>query len=392
MMMKSNQGAVVIGGDFQALGLVRSLAENNIPVFLIENEKSICRHSRHVHRRAVNYSICDEKKFAPYLMDLGKREKLNGWVIFPNNDELVVLLSKYKEQLSNTFVVSVPPWEVVQNFYYKHLANAIMSKAKIPTPKLYFGETLTDYLQQNLEFPIVLKPSYKEKYFPKVRKKAVRVNSKEDFATEFKNMSLYLDPTEIVVQEMIMGGPKNLYSYATVFDHGKIIAGMAAKRLRQHPMDFGQATTFAVSVNEPKLAVLTAKVLSEINYSGIAEVEFMKDDKDGLFKFIEINGRVWGWHTLAKAAGVNLPHVLYRHLRGEKIEALHAEAHVKWIRLITDVPTVFKELVYRRMMFSDYLRSFNGGKKEFAVLSLKDPLPFIVEYALLPYLWRKRGF
>jgi len=32
------------------------------------------------------------------------------------------------------------------------------------------------------------------------------------------------------------------------------------------------------------------------------------------------------------------------------------------------------------------------GEREFAVLSLKDPLPFVIELLLLPYLWRKRGF
>jgi hypothetical protein len=32
------------------------------------------------------------------------------------------------------------------------------------------------------------------------------------------------------------------------------------------------------------------------------------------------------------------------------------------------------------------------GKKEFAVFSLNDPLPFIIEGIMIPYLWIKRGF
>jgi predicted ATP-grasp superfamily ATP-dependent carboligase len=389
--MRKGDGAVILGGDFQALGLVRSLAEQNIPVFIVEYEKSICRYSKYVLRREWNPELFNEDVFVSYLIDLGQRENLYGWVIFPNNDELVKLLSKYRKELNKIFVISVPPWESVQKFYYKHLANEAASSTGIPTPKLYFGKSLEDYVEQELEFPIVLKPAYKEKYFPIVKKKGVQVDTLQDFIVGFKEMSHYLDPGEIVVQEMILGGPKNLFSYATVFDGGKIIAGMAARRLRQHPMDFGQATTFAVSVNEPDLADLTVRILSALNYSGIAEVEFMKDERDGSFKFIEINGRVWGWHTLAKAAGLNLPYILYQHLRGEAVEAMPAEDNVKWIRLITDIPIVLNELIRRRMTISEYLSSFKG-KKEFAVMSLKDPLPFIVEYAFIPYLWRKRGF
>lgn len=389
--MKNRKGAIIIGCDFQALGLVRSLAENNIPIFLIEHEKGICRYSKYVKRREINNTIYNEKRFSSYLIDLCKRENLNGWIIFPNNDELVALLAKHKETLSPYFTVSVPSWNITKQIYYKHLTNRIVCSADISTPKLYFGKILEDFLEQKINFPIVLKPSYKEKYFPYVKKKAIRVNNMEEFKIEYNKMSIYMDPEEIIVQEMILGGPKNLYSYATIFDNGHIIAGMAAKRLRQHPMDFGQATTYAVSVNEPDLAELTTKILRKLNYSGIAEVEFMKDEKDGLFKFIEINGRVWGWHTLAKASGVNLPFLLYEHLRGYNVKKIKAEENVKWIRLITDIPTVIKEILNRRITLNDYMKSYRG-KKEYAVMSIKDPLPFLCEYALIPYLFYKRGF
>ena len=64
---------------------------------------------------------------------------------------------------------------------------------------------------------------------------------------------------------------------------------------------------------------------------------------------------------------------------------------MKWIRLITDVPTVLSEIIKGRLKIGDYLKSMKG-KKEFAVFALNDPLPFFAELALLPYLWVKRGF
>jgi D-aspartate ligase len=55
------------------------------------------------------------------------------------------------------------------------------------------------------------------------------------------------------------------------------------------------------------------------------------------------------------------------------------------------MPTVFSEIIAGRMTLSEYFRSLRG-KKEFAVFSLKDPFPFIMEFMMIPYLWVKRGF
>jgi predicted ATP-grasp superfamily ATP-dependent carboligase len=156
-------------------------------------------------------------------------------------------------------------------------------------------------------------------------------------------------------------------------------------------MDFGKATTYAVSKHMPELEKMATRLLAEIGYTGIAEVEFMKDDKDGLFKFLEINGRPWGWHTLLRAAGLNIPLLLYLKETGQEVPVLEGRAEVKWVRLITDLPTVFKEIVGGRMSIGDYFSSMRG-KKHFAVLSARDPLPFFAEFLLIPYLWRKRGF
>ncbi len=389
--MKRKIGAVIIGSDFQALGAIRSLAENEVPVFVVEHEMGISRYSRYVKKIVKNYEIFSNGLFPEFLIRLAKDNSLAGWVLYPNNDESVKLLSIYRDVLKDWYKVSVPGWDVIKKIYYKEAALEIAEKASIPIPKLYRGANLDDYLKLDLKFPLVLKPSYKEKYFPRTRKKAVRVNNRTEFIKEFELMSTILQPAEIVVQEMILGGPKNLYSYATVFDGQRALGGMVARRLRQHPMDFGQATTYAISVKEPELEFLACKLLKEIGYSGIAEVEFMKDERDGLFKFIEINGRVWGWHTLAKATGINLPFYLYQSLVGEEIENKEAIEGVKWVRLLTDIPTVAKEIIGRRMTVIEYFESLKG-KKEFAVFSKKDPLPFIAECAYVPYLWYKRGF
>lgn len=105
-------GGVVIGSDFQSLGVVRSLRERDVPVFLVEHERGIARYSRYVRRRASKFDLFSSGTGADFLLDLAKREKLEGWVLFANSDDTVKFLSQNREALSTSFRVPVPGWEI----------------------------------------------------------------------------------------------------------------------------------------------------------------------------------------------------------------------------------------------------------------------------------------
>jgi predicted ATP-grasp superfamily ATP-dependent carboligase len=156
-------------------------------------------------------------------------------------------------------------------------------------------------------------------------------------------------------------------------------------------MDFGHASTYAKTIECPELEKLGSQFLSAIDYYGLCEVEFVKDKRDGVFRFLEVNPRIWGWHTLAVRAGVNLPHLVYRDIQGLESRNGKYRNGVKWIRLLTDTPTVIGQILKRRMRVRDYIESLRG-EKEFAVFSWKDPVPFLMEILYLPILWQKRGF
>ncbi|MBT8382396.1 MAG: ATP-grasp domain-containing protein [Ignavibacteria bacterium] len=384
-------GAVIIGSDFQALGAIRSLSEKNVPVFLIEHELGISKFSRFVNRRAKDYSLLSSDSFTDRLIKIAEKENLKDWVLYPNNDEIIKLISINRDKLKDWYKIPVPSWDIVKNFYYKQNAYRIAKNLSIPIPRIYKNGSIEQLLDNDYQFPVILKPACKEDYYPIMKKKAIKINNRSELVSEYKKMTSIIDSSNIVIQDMIEGGPNKLFSYVTFFDGKKCVAGMSANRLRQHPMDFGHATTYAESVELPEIADMAEKLLKEMNYFGIAEVEFMKDDKENEYKFLEINGRIWGWHTLAKAAGINLPYLIFQHMIGEKINAGKPIEDVKWIRLITDIPTVLKELLSGRMNLKEYLKTIRG-KKEYAVFSFRDPLPFFMELLLMPYFWIKRGF
>jgi D-aspartate ligase len=67
-----------------------------------------------------------------------------------------------------------------------------------------------------------------------------------------------------------------------------------------------------------------------------------------------------------------------------------AEPGIRWIRLLTDLPTGFGEIRRGRLELRSYLRSVVRSDIE-SVFSWDDPLPGLAEVALIPYLYLKRG-
>jgi len=208
----------------------------------------------------------------------------------------------------------------------------------------------------------------------------------------YKLASCIIDRSEILIQELIPGRAENLYSYVGLFENGTPLAGLAARRPRQHPMEFGRASTYVEVVIAPELEILSTRLLQSIGYSGLAEVEFMYDTRDRQFKFLEVNARIWGWHTIAIQAGLDLPYLAYSTALGHAVNAEAVRDDAKWVRLVTDIPTAIPEIAAGRLTIRQYLESLSGNLS-FAVLSFRDPLPFIADAVLAPYNYvRGRGF
>jgi D-aspartate ligase len=391
--MQKKIGVIISGGDFQALGVLRTFGRKDIPVIMLDSDCCIGKYSRFKKKFFRSPRPSDCQSYVDFLIGLARKENIHRdrWVIFPNSDETVYVLSKYKNVLEEFYRVPTPRWEVIQNVYVKKNTYQLAERNGIPVPATYYPASLQDLVELNLTYPVVIKPSIRDNFYRKVKIKAFRINNKEELVKTYKFVCSIIEPSEVLVQELIPGGPKHLYSFCPFFKNGEVLTSITARRSRQHPMDFGHASTFAELVDIPELQEIAKKFLRLINYYGFAEVEFMQDPRDGSYKLIEVNPRVWGWHTIAIASGVDLPYLLYQDMIGEETDVRLPSDHVKWVRLITDVPTVLSEIIKGRLKIGDYLKSMKG-KKEFAVFSLDDPLPFLAEVALLPYLWIKRGF
>jgi predicted ATP-grasp superfamily ATP-dependent carboligase len=146
-------------------------------------------------------------------------------------------------------------------------------------------------------------------------------------------------------------------------------------------MDFGRQSTYVESISAPDVAHAARRLIEGMRYTGLVEIEFKRDVRDGSPKLLDINARVWGWHSIGARAGVDFPYLEWRMLQGEPVPETHAQEGVRWMRMATDVPTVAREIFTGRMTVSSYLASLRGPL-EHAMIARDDPLPGIADVPL----------
>lgn len=384
-------GGVVLGGDYQGLGIVRSLGRRSIPTCVVDDEYSIARHSRYATMGIRVRDLRDENVLIKTLLRIGERFGLKQWVLFPTRDEQVAALSRRRDELGQFFRVPVPCWETVQWMCDKRNTYCLAKQIGIPFPETHFPQTIADLSELPVRFPVVLKPAIKEHFFYATKAKAWRADNPKQLRELFSRACKITGPGEMMVQDLVPGNGKHQFGYCAFFKNGHAIGSMVSRRSRQHPHEFGRASTFVETIDLPALESLSERFLRETNYYGLVEVEYKLDPRDGQFKLLDVNARTWGYHTLGTYAGVDFPYLLYADQIGHKVEPSRGMPGLSWVRLVTDIPTGIVDIFGGRTKLPDYIRSLRARHVE-AVFNREDPIPGLVECALLPYLYMKRGF
>ena len=386
---RSDVGAVVIGGDHPGLGIARSLGRRGIPVYLLDDQFCISQFSRYAARVVKVDNLLDERKAVDSVLEVGRRFNLRDWVLFPTRDEHVAAFSRHREELAQFFRVTTGEWESVEWAWDKKKTYELAEKLGIPVPKTFNVRSADELSNLYSRLPLAIKPAIKENFFYATGAKAWRANTVKELHQFYEKASAQIRPEEILIQEIIPGDGSEQFSYCAFFDQGKPYSTLTARRARQHPREFGRASSYVVTVDAPAIEELSERFLRSINFHGLVEIEFKRDPRDGKYKLLDVNARTWGFHWIGSACGVDFPYLAFADQLRLSTEQTRAPAGVGWLRLLTDVPTAISDFAHGSLSLPGYLRSLRSARVD-AVFSWQDPLPFFAEFLLLPYIIAKK--
>ena len=210
------------------------------------------------------------------------------------------------------------PWneQVIQRITNKwNLINCAQA-CGVPTPRTLLVDTSHDLDSQvrNVEYPAIIKPVSSNDWSPQLRQatgihKVVKVDSELALLSTYAKIKQFNE--RVLIQEFVLGEDTNIQVFASLFDGDVDIASFEGRKILQHPEGI---TAIVEPVRNPTIRDLSLRLLHELGYRGLSEIEFKKDANSGEYKLIEINPRHWVWHQLGTANGVNLTWIYYNYL------------------------------------------------------------------------------
>jgi D-aspartate ligase len=380
-------GVVVIGANYRALGVVRSLGRRGIKVCVLkETDERLAGASRYAGRNFKWPSGDDSEKIA-FLLDLATKHDVKGWLLVPTDDEGARLIAQNHEVLDEHFGLTTPAWNVLRWAYDKRLTYALSKKVGVDSPWTACPASREELAEIECPFPAIIKPAYKPRLNPLTAAKAWPVTDRHTLLDAYDKACKLVDPAMLMIQELVPGSGECQLSYVALVKDGQPLASLVARRIRQIPIDFGRFSTYVETTDEPAIIEPACRLLREIHFTGLVEVEFKWDERDRLFKLLDINPRIWGWHTLGASVGIDFSYLLWLMVRGQEIPTVCGRPGVGWIRFSADLAVAIGEILKGRLGLEAYARSLRHAREE-AIFASDDPLPALLD---LPHVLYKLG-
>jgi predicted ATP-grasp superfamily ATP-dependent carboligase len=294
-------------------------------------------------------------------------------VLFPTRDEFVWPLSQHAERLSPWFIVPFSRWDTMARLYDKREQIEAAWRSGLDTPKTVFVETASDLdgAVDEIGFPAILKPVESLAFKLRFRRQVLEIHSREELDRVYPTVD---DCGTLMYQEIVPGGDDHLVTVGSYLDaESRPLGVFTGYKLRQHPPMFGSCR-MGVSRWDPVLAEAGVRLLKELRYWGVSQVEFKRHAGDGRYCLMEVNARHWMWHSLATVSGVNLSHLAYSDAIGRPYTAPRQVDGPRWALTVIDTRDVVREVARGERSFLPWLASYRDVKRD-GLLWWRDPMP-----------------
>ncbi len=153
----------------------------------------------------------------------------------------------------------------------------------------------------SFRYPVIVKPALSHIGVKRMGAKALPCATAAELTAALERTR----DLDVLVQEFVPGADDQLYTCG-VFRGAAQTLVFTGRKLKQHPPVLG-ISRLSEAVEVPEIVAGSVRLLDELGYQGVAQVEYKRDGRDGVYRLMEVNVRPWTWIGLAEACGVNLP-------------------------------------------------------------------------------------
>jgi predicted ATP-grasp superfamily ATP-dependent carboligase len=222
-----------------------------------------------------------------------------------------------------------------------------MAKASaIPIPPTIFVKNFDEGkgISADLTYPVVLKSCFS--WIPDgdkvVKGKVIIAENRKKYLEEIELHEAFKFP--YMVQERLTGDGLGAF---VLMHNGKVKVLFSHHRIREKPPWGGVSVVCESSPIERDIQLYSTVLMENLDWNGVAMVEFKRHHKSGTPMLMEINARFWGSLQLAIDSGIDFPVLLIKQILGEEVEypRTYNKSRMRW--LIGDLDSLYILLTKR---------------------------------------------
>jgi len=357
-----------------AVGIARRLGGLGVPVYaIVEDRYTPLAMCKQLTGAFVNRTK-DANGLLNYLAAIG--ESINrSTILLPTDDSGAVFIAEHAKALSRWFLFPHLPAGLPRQLADKTSLYSLCREIGISCPQLALPTSIDQVHEfiARATFPVVVKAAEHSRRLNNHYSSFI-AQSPEELLAFCGRADCFRRPN-MIFQEYIHGEDWIFHGYFN--PETDCFVGFTGKKLRSYPPLAGP-TTLGVSVLNEPLSRQAEAMLRVIGYSGIVDLDYRRDERDGRYKLLDFNPRVGAnFRMFEDGAGIDVVRALHLDLTGRGVRR---SPMIEGRTFIVEPHDLFASLAHlrrRELTLKTWRRSLSG-MRELAWWSSDDPLPFFV--------------
>lgn len=325
------------------LSPVQELGSRGIDCVVMNHHRAIATYSRYGRYVECPNPSFEEDRAIEFLYSYCQR--VGGRpVIIPVTDQWTMAVARHVERLGEVAEPCVAGKETIELMLNKELFSLWGHRNGLRTPRVWGLEEVQALPQES--FPILVKPKRhrwssnadpQDLHEEMLKRRFLLIKDQAQLGRFIDTDKMFLE--HIFFQQQVRGWSDRIHAVWLYADRSSSIVAMVGghkiRGCRTNHGDCNLGEKVAVPMDMAKEA---AKIVADLHYTGVLELEYKQDAVTGECSIIEVNPHLSGWVGIAPACGVNLPLIAYKDMAGslEPSDIVPFEGSVRYVRLIAD--------------------------------------------------------
>lgn len=331
---------VILGGDINTYSVARAFYEEyQIKTTVMGKFESGPSYGSRIVDYITNVNIDQEQTYVEQITQFANKNKDKKIFVLGAGDNYINMIAKTRHLVPDNVIVPFVSHDLMDDLQRKDYFYELCEEVGVDYP-----DTLVVTKEMGLDFevdfpyPVILKSSESIFYWDypfEGQEKVYTINNRQELDETIQKIYSAGYTENLIIQDMIPGNDENMYVLTSYSDqNGKVtMMCLGHTLLEEHtPTGKGNHAVIITDYNE-ELLMQAREFLENINYVGFSNFDIKYDQRDGKYKFFEINTRQGRSNYYVTGSGFNIGKCLVDdYIFNEKKELEVAkEPHLWWV-------------------------------------------------------------